>query len=419
VEELRMLKSGVVVTLMQNNFKYDDIARTLGHFNYDRFIKLRPMIPFADEVVAYLNSLSRVLAKDSRTRIYPDVATFSFFCRKANILQIKKKLGRDDEIKLGRGILFHIAPSNVPVNFAYSLIAGLLSGNSNIVRIPSKNYDQVEIIVDAINSLADTGENSSISERIVLVSYDRSHLATKHFSSICDVRIIWGGDETIRQIRENALQPRAFDITFADRYSFCLINADSLIGELEPKYIAQGFYNDTYLFDQNACTSPHLVLWVGSKDQVKKAQQLFWGSLKNIVDANYDVQPIVAVDKLTSFFNQAIQMGNITLVNKNDNLLWRVTLDDLSSDIDDFRCNSGYFSEYHLKNIEELSTVINNKYQTLAYYGFSKEQLEGLIDQLKPVGIDRIVPIGRTTDFSLIWDGYNLINSLSRIIEIT
>jgi hypothetical protein len=413
-----MPKSAVVVIPMQNNFKFDDMARTNGHINYDHFIKLPPMVPFDDEVMAYLSSLSRLLTKDPRTRAYPDVATFSFFCRRSNILQIKKKLGRDNEIKLGRGILFHIAPSNVPVNFAYSLLAGLLAGNSNIVRIPSKNYDQVEIIIDAINSLADKGEHPVVSQRIVLVSYDRSHIATKLFSSVCDVRIVWGGDETIRQIRENTLQPRAFDITFADRYSICLINAESFIDESEPDEIASGFFNDTYLFDQNACTSPHLVLWVGSEEQVGKAQQLFWGSLKKKVDADYDVQPVIAVDKLTSFFNQAIEMKNISLVDKSDNLLWRVTLNKLSNDIDNYRCNSGYFSEYHVKNIEELSSAINNKYQTLAYYGFSKEYLASLIDQLKPAGIDRIVPIGRTTDFSLIWDGYNLINTLSRIIEI-
>jgi hypothetical protein len=419
VVELKTLKSVDVVTHMQNNFNYNNIARTPGHIDYDLFIKLPPMIPFDDVVVAYLNALSKALNKDSRTRIYPDVATFSFFCRKANILQIKKKFVKDDEIKLGRGLIFHIAPSNVPVNFAYSLIVGLLSGNSNIVRVPSKKYDQVEIIIDAINTLDDKGEHPIVSERIVLVSYDRSHIATKHFSSVCDVRIIWGGDETIRQIRENALPPRAFDITFADRYSICLINADKFAEELEPHKIAIGFYNDTYLFDQNACTSPHLVLWVGSKDHVKKAQQVFWRNLKKIVESDYEVQPVIAVDKLTSFFNQAIQMRKIKLISKGDNLLWRVSLDKLSNDIDDFRCNSGYFSEYHVNDIDELSSVINNKYQTLAYYGFSKEQMADFILKLHPFGVDRIVPIGRTTDFSLIWDGYNLINSLSRIIEIS
>ena len=50
--------------------------------------------------------------------------------------------------------------------------------------------------------------------------------------------------------------------------------------------------------------------------------------------------------------------------------------------------------------------------------GPNKEELTNVIHQLKPSGIDRIVPIGRTMDFSLIWDGYNMINSLSRIVEI-
>jgi len=40
------------------------------------------------------------------------------------------------------------------------------------------------------------------------------------------------------------------------------------------------------------------------------------------------------------------------------------------------------------------------------------------ITQAKPNGIDRIVPIGKTTDFSLTWDGFNMIETLSRKIDI-
>ena len=29
--------------------------------------------------------------------------------------------------------------------------------------------------------------------------------------------------------------------------------------------ICNGFYNDTFLVDQNACSSPHLIYWVGKK----------------------------------------------------------------------------------------------------------------------------------------------------------
>jgi hypothetical protein len=402
---------------MQMTFKDINFLNIDSNWDINEYKSLKPMTPFSNHVIVFLDSLSKELNKNIKTRQYPDVATFAFFCRKANLLQLKKRYN-DDLVKLGRGIVFHIAPSNVPVNFAYSLIVGMLSGNSNIVRVPSKNFDQVKIIVEAINALSNRSEFEPVSKRIILVRYDRSNSATDSFSSICDVRIIWGGDETISQIRENVLPPRAFDVTFADRYSLCVINADKYIDEKEPEIIANDFYNDTYLFDQNACTAPHLVIWTGANANVDTAQLIFWDNLYNIVKDKYEVQSVRAVDKLARFYDQAIQLSDIELVGTVDNLLWRIKLNDLSSDIDLFRCNAGYFSEYHASSILDLSKIINRKYQTLAYYGFSKRELKEFIIQLKPLGIDRIVPIGRTMDFSLVWDGYSLIGSLSRTIEI-
>ena len=89
-----------------------------------------------------------------------------------------------------------------------------------------------------------------------------------------------------------------------------------------------------------------------------------------------------------------------------------------TNNIDQFRSNSGYFSEYHAQSLNEISKIINNRYQTLSYYGFQKKELTRVINEIKPYGIDRIVPIGKTTDFSLLWDGYNIIDSLTRKVEI-
>ncbi len=403
---------------MQMTFNDINFLNIKGNWDVEEFKKLKPMTPFSDKVIDYLNSLSKELNKNNQTRFYPDVATFAFFCRRANLLQLKNTHYHDDSIRIGRGLVYHIAPSNVPVNFAYSLIVGILSGNSNIVRVPSKYFDQVKIIVEAINALSEMNKHKAVSKRIALVRYDRSNSATAIFSSLCDVRIIWGGDETINQIRKNVLAPRAFDITFADRYSICAINANEFIYEKEPKKIINGFYNDTYLIDQNACTSPHLVIWVGTEANVKSAKLIFWDNLHNLVKDNYNIQPILAIDKVTNLYDQAIQMPGIKLIEPDDNLLWRIKLNDLSRDIDKFSCNAGYFSEYHISSLMELSKIINRKYQTLAYYGFSAKKLNELIYKLKPTGIDRIVPIGKTMDFSLIWDGYNLVNKLSRTIEI-
>ena len=404
--------------LMNRDFKNVDFLKKITPKDYENFLQISPLAPFSKNIIQYLDALSKEINNDSRLRDYPDVATFSFFCRKANISRLREKFYNDQQIKLGRGILFHIAPSNVPVNFAFSMIMGLLSGNCNIVRVPSISFDQINIIVSAINRLANNPLYLLISKRIILVRYDRNDIATKFFSLDCDIRIIWGGDETIRKIRENNLQPRAFDITFADRYSLCAINADQLILDKNPVKIANDFYNDTYLIDQNACTSPHLILWFGSKNNVNRSKKIFWECLYNIVKAKYEVQPVTAINKLTTLYEQAIIMDKVTFENSKDNLIFRTSLSKLEKNIDSFRCDSGYFSEYNSSSLKDLSKIINRKYQTLSYYGFDKDYLSKVIDELKPCGIDRVVPIGRTMDFSLIWDGFNIIESMSRNIEI-
>jgi hypothetical protein len=81
-----------------------------------------------------------------------------------------------------------------------------------------------------------------------------------------------------------------------------------------------------------------------------------------------------------------------------------------------FKCGSGYFNEVSITNLDEIIPAVNRKFQTIGYFGFNKSEITNWITINKPIGIDRIVPIGRTMDFSLIWDGFDLVNSLSRVI---
>lgn len=382
------------------------------------FLQQKATEPFSEEACLFLNALSHELAKDIRT--YPEVAALAFFCRRANILQLKKKYEQgNDSFRLGRGIVFHIAPSNVPLNFAYSLVCGILSGNCNIVRAPSKEFEQVSIVCEALERIQKSGEHAAITNRILVTRYNRQNRVTEYFSSVCDVRIIWGGDATIEEIRKKSIPARAFDITFADRFSLCVIDANEYLKEKDIARIAVGFYNDTYLFDQNACTSPHLIVWLGDKQKVDQAKEIFWNELHKVVVEKYGtVQPVIAVDKLTSFYSQAALSGAISKIATADNFIWRVQMKELPNDIETFRCAGGYFTEYHAASLAELSKIISRTYQTMAYYGVSKETLTDFIKTNTPSGIDRIVPIGRTAEFSLNWDGFELVTTLSRSIDI-
>ena len=385
----------------------------------NEIVKNGPLEIFSDDAILFLDALSKELINSSEIRKFPDLATFAFFCRNANIVQLKKKYINEDIIRLGRGVIFHIAPSNVPVNFAYSLISGILSGNVNIVRVPSKIFEQVNIITNCILNLANTNQFNSITDRIVLLRYDRTTSNTDLFSSVCDVRVIWGGNETIDIIRKSKIPSKSYDITFANRYSICLIDATNYLEYENKKQIAQGFYNDTYLFDQNACTAPHSIIWLGESEEVSKAKILFWEKLNDLIELNYDAIPaVIAVDKLTTFYTQAINLAGVTKEDVKNNSLWRINLTELNSEVDSYTCSSGYFQEFRINSLQDLKKIVNRKYQTMSYFGIHKVELSNFIIQSNLFGIDRIVPVGRTLDFSLNWDGYDLIRSLSRTCEI-
>ncbi len=366
--------------------------------------------PFSEQAVNFLADLSRELVKTGRG--YSDVATFGFWCRKAAVAQYQKEYTHLSD-RLGRGIVFHIAPSNVPVNFAFTLAAGLLAGNANIVRVPSKDFAQVDVICQAIGKLL--GEkHSHMAAYMCLVKYDHDQEITDGFSAICHTRVIWGGDQTIYEIRKSPLRPRATEITFADRYSICAIDADEYLKMEDKQKIAQGFYNDTYFSDQNACTSPRLIAWRGR--EIAKAQEEFWGALEKLVKEQYELAAVQSVGKLSAFCKLAADKQVSLLTDLHDCYLMRIQVPSLEEDTLEYRYNSGFFMEYTMEDFKELLPICTEQCQTLSYLGIEEREIRNFVAQYRPRGIDRIVPMGTTMDFTLVWDGYDLIISLSRKI---
>lgn len=372
--------------------------------------------PFDDAVLDFLNDLSKALMADWEAKAYPDVVTFAFWIRKASTSKWKAQFEENDgNIRMGRGLAFHIAPSNVPVNYAYSLAVGLLTGNANVVRVPSRNFEQVRIINQAMQNVLGMEKHAEMRGYICLVRYDRNREINDLLSAIADVRIIWGGDATIAELRKSPLKPRANEITFADRFSIAVINSESYLDQKDQQKIAEDFYNDTYLTDQNACTSPRMVVWTGS--QIEKAKTLFWEQLHAVALKKYTFQSIQSVNKLTSSYLLAAAYEDMRIETVPDNLIVRVKLSEIPDNLMELKDNSGYFFEYDCGDILELRRLCDDmRCQTVAYIG-EREMFDSLLAS-GVKGIDRIVPVGQTMDFSFIWDGYNLYERMTRTIVI-
>ena len=114
----------------------------------------KPYMIFSDEVIDFLNEIYINIKQKEEAKIYTDLVTFGFWCRKANLNKLSLSYIDKDKM-VGRGKVLHIAPSNVPMNFAYSFAFGLLSGNINLVRLPSKDFAQIRILCDIIRSVCE------------------------------------------------------------------------------------------------------------------------------------------------------------------------------------------------------------------------------------------------------------------------
>ncbi len=380
---------------------------------------LRPLRPFDESVLSFLGDVGAALLRDREAKAYPDVITFAFFCRRANLERMKREYGEATGDRLGRGLTFHIAPSNVPINFAYSLAAALLAGNGCVVKASSQDFRQTRIVCRAMDELL-TAQHSALAPYVNVCMYARERQdVTEDLSAQCDARIIWGGDETVRRVRSAPIAPHAVEVTFPDRYSLLAIDAASVLAMEETKLskLAQDFYNDTYLTDQNACTSPRLIYWLG-RENAPKAQERFWQAVHAYAKSRYPIEPVVAVDKLTAAYRAAIGLPGARIHSMPDTTVVRIEVDELTSAVDEHRCAGGFFVEYADEALDALIPVVKRKYQTLSYIGLDPEALRRFVVENGLAGIDRITPAGHTMDFALVWDGHDLIRSLSRQISI-
>ncbi|MGN0620839.1 MAG: acyl-CoA reductase [Porcipelethomonas sp.] len=396
----------------KNNIQYiSGNDRILSNMNRCEVKKL-----FADDIVDFCDTVSKEIFSQSESRAYSDVMTLGFWLRRANLLSMMASFVKNDNnVHVGRGTVFHVAPSNVPVNFAYSLFAGLICGNANVVRIPSENYPQINIIINALENALKT--HPDFRGYICLVRYGHDREINDLLSSMCNVRVIWGGDNTISEIRRSPLNPRATEVAFADRYSLAVVDSEIYLNSENKKETARKFWNDTFLTDQNACSSPRIVVFIGNDDLNSRAGNLFWSNLHDLTAEKYDLSAVQSVNKLTSCCKAAANLKNVKKIPMPDNTIYRIQVFSPDSELMKYKDNSGFFFECSCNDISEIREICNDvRCQTVCYIGD-----ESTIQQIAEsgiMGIDRIVPAGHTMDFDMIWDGYDLTERLSRTIKI-
>jgi hypothetical protein len=373
--------------------------------------------PFADDILAFCNTLSAKLLKDPKSREFPQIVALGYWLRRSALTKLAAEYSSSPvgRIRVPRGVALHFPPANVDTIFVYSWLLSALAGNANIVRLPAKLSVVAERLLNAIDDVA----SESIRANNILLSYDRDDSISAAFSQLCDIRVVWGGDEKVRHIRALPLPPNATDINFANRFSLSAIKVDRLAAA-SPEELASlcdQFYNDVFWFDQMGCSSPRLVVWVGDPVAAKTARERFYAELANAVSKrSYPHDVGVSVAKFSHAYRAIIDF-EVSSFERRSGMVDTVAL----ARIQNVRAavqGGGFLFDVVLDDLTGIAPQLRREDQTLTYFGFGVEELRRLVEAANGRGLDRIVPIGRALNFGHVWDGWDLIDAYSRLVSL-
>ncbi|WP_462163503.1 acyl-CoA reductase [Pseudoalteromonas xiamenensis] len=381
-----------------------------------------PTVIWQSQRIALLGRLSKAIRSHDEVRAFPELMAFAFWCRQSRLEKIATSFDctQTSDLAMGLGLVLHVCPSNVPVNFLYSFAFSLLAGNTNVLRLSSKNEPLYEIAITHLNRLLAEPEFSNIQSEVLVLQYGHDDEINTYLNQQADARIVWGGDETVERFRQYPCKARAREIAFPDRYSLCGLDAASILSqsESELKKLANAIYNDIYIMNQAACSSPQLIAWVGLEATIQAAKIRLWPQVESIAREKFMLEDIQAMNKYVAMCNTAISHSALELVEWDSPWLTRYQISLLTTEQSKFRGYFGTLYEVSITSLAELRNIVDERVQTLSYFGFTKEMLASFVIDGQLRGIDRIVPVGQALEMDFVWDGYDIIKTLSRVITI-
>jgi Acyl-CoA reductase (LuxC) len=378
--------------------------------------------PFSPPTLAFCDSFSRALFRDSAARRFPELQALAFWLRKSELQRMKEQfeaLCGDRTVMVPRGLVFHIPPSNVDTIFIYSWITSALAGNANIIRFSERGGEAALTICRILGELPRTA-HFTLERGTAIVRYGRESEITAAISAACDVRVIWGGDATVHSIRAIPLSPHATELVFPDRKSLAVFHA-GVYSQLEEKGrndLAVQFYNDTFWFDQMACASPRLMVWIGSKQTCETASRNFLESLEREVRLRgYQLATGAKLNKLTFAYRAILDQPAVEQQRLYGSEITVLQLSSLTSSSRE-HCGGGLLFQAWTPALDDLAAIVERRDQTLTQFGFPHADLLALVHTLNGRGVDRIVPAGQALTFNRYWDGYDLLREFTRTVYL-
>ncbi len=375
-------------------------------------------------IIDVFQKFSENLVKDPSTTGIEGVAFLSSWLRKANMMQIVEKnlrdlayldhfVGEKKQIKAQpRGIVCHWIAGNVPTIGLFSLFQSMLVGNANILRIPPKSHDTMVRLLKAFTSTKIDGglTGADLLKSTAIIYYDRSdRLANEEFSEIADARIVWGGEEAVKSITGLPRRAHCEDVIFGPKYSFAVLDRGA-IDSKELSRTLRFLASDIFLFDQAACTSPHVVYCERSSADIAAVARTLGEEMGKLAKRypKTDIDQYIMTKIINARAEHALDPdASVVCSPEND---WTILINKRPGLEEPIESRTVFVKE--VESIMDVIPHITKKIQTIGCAIDDKAKLLAFADAATFRGVARCVNIGQMHLFDSPWDGMLLMSRL-------
>ncbi|HQU74190.1 MAG TPA: acyl-CoA reductase [Calditrichia bacterium] len=312
-----------------------------------------------------------------------------------------------------RGVVCHWVAGNVPTLAIFSIVQAMLGKNASIVRVPLEPMSGIVNILRVLEKVSveldgQTLDGREVLKSLAVVYYPSSNKALNTGMSLAaDAKVIWGGKEAVRDIIALPQREHCENVVFGPKYSFAVVDEAS-ISEGMAKRMAM----DIITFDQEACSSPH-VIFVQSRSNAQAAAEKM-------------VEHMVAgFEAVTEKFPKAYGSYGAVLnargmywldpekdVVCSDDLDWTILLNDDIQLEEPVKSRTIFIKA--VNSALDVIPLITNKVQTIGIAMQDADERVAFCEQATRHGVARCVALGSMNNYDTPWDGILFINRMVR-----
>ena len=314
-----------------------------------------------------------------------------------------------------RGLVCHWLAGNVQVLGMFVLIQSILSKNVNLIRVSARDNGAFVNLLKAFEGEVYTTpggheiKGDDLLKTIGVVYFNHSDIKTgKKMSQIADVRIAWGGAESVSAVTSYPSKYDCVDIIMGPKLSFSALGKESLDDERSTKKLARKVAVDASVFDQTGCASTHNVfVEKGGIIEPVKFAELLAESMdkvsKQIPKGQMSSEEIAAVHSARGIYDFKGKVYG------DDDSIWTVLYSD------EVELNKPVYSRvvfvHPVEKLDDVLQFINEDIQTIGLASKGEKAVDFALKAAEK-GAIRFPDCGKMLNFEVPWDGMFIIDRL-------